>query len=89
MSPSPTRISGALAQYWVADTARGFRLYREFLGAYFEPDALTAAEAGPAWTKWSVKIPGLSPGKYLFMAAEYSAKDGSLIAQDTHNATLE
>lgn len=242
VNPSPTRISGALAQYWVADTARGFRLYREFLGAYFEPDIMTAAltnlvskkpvdpdyvslwptdttinsvkvvgnlatidltfsklnvggegeslaiaqlvwtataadykvtrvaitrdgkiveslaghvdatkpftrgpayavvapvwitypgegstayvdgftlegmastfeanvawkvykdgklvkqgsttaaEAAPAWTKWSVKIPGLSPGKYFFMAAEYSAKDGSLVAQDTHNATLE
>ncbi|MFA5918366.1 MAG: GerMN domain-containing protein [Candidatus Nanopelagicaceae bacterium] len=242
VNPSPTRVSGALAQYWVADTARGFRLYREFLGAYFEPDIMTAAltnlvskkpvdpdyvslwpadtkinsvkvvgnlatidltfsklnvggegeslaiaqlvwtataadykvtrvaitrdgkiveslaghvdatkpftrgpayavvapvwitypgegytayvdgftlegmastfeanvawkvykdgklvkqgsttaaEAGPAWTKWSVKIPGLSPGKYFFMAAEYSAKDGSLVAQDTHNATLE
>ncbi|MDP1712381.1 MAG: GerMN domain-containing protein [Candidatus Nanopelagicaceae bacterium] len=241
-NPSPTRTSGALAQYWVADTARGFRLYREFLGADFEPDALTAAltnlvskkpvdpdyvslwpadtkinsvkvvgnlatidltfsklnvggegeslaiaqlvwtataanykvtrvaitrdgktveslaghvdatkpftrgpayavvapvwitypgegntayvdgftlegmastfeanvawkvykdgklvkqgsataaEAGPAWTKWSVKIPGLSPGEYLFTAAEYSAKDGSLVAQDTHNAILE
>lgn len=242
MNPSPTRPSGALAQYWVADTARGFRLYREFLDAFLEPDALTAAltnlvskkpvdpdyvslwpadtkinsvkvagnlatidlsfsklnvggegeslaiaqlvwtataannkvtrvaitrdgrtveslaghvdatkpftrtpaysvvapvwitypgegytayvdgftlegmastfeanvlwrvyrdgklvkegsttaaEAAPAWAKWSVKIPGLSPGEYLFMAAEYSAKDGSLVAQDTHSATLE
>jgi len=242
INPSPTRTSGALAQYWVADTARGFRLYREFLNAYLEPDALTAsltnlvskkpvdpdyvslwpadttinsvkvagnlatidisfsklnvggegealaiaqlvwtataanykvtrvaitrdgktveslaghvdatkpftrapsytvvapvwitypgegytayadgftlegmastfeanvawkvykdgklvkegsttaAEAAPAWTKWSVRIPGLSPGKYLFMAAEYSAEDGSLVAQDTHSASLE
>lgn len=242
VNPSPTRTSGAVAQYWVADTARGFRLYREFLSAYLEPDAITvalvdlvskkpvdpdyvslwpfdtrinsvkvvgdlatidltfgrlnvgsegeelaiaqlvwtataanyrvrkvaitrdgktveslaghvdatkpftrapsytvvapvwitsptedqqvsaqgftlegmastfeanvawkvykdgklikegsttAAEAAPAWTKWSVKIAGLTPGKYLFMAAEYSAKDGSLVAQDTKNATLK
>ena len=47
-----------------------------------------AAEAAPAWAPWSVAITGLQPGKYMFIAMEYSPKDGSLVAQDTKNATL-
>jgi len=32
-----------MAQYWVADTSRGFRLYREFVQINPAPDAITAA----------------------------------------------
>ena len=47
-----------------------------------------AAEAAPAWKPWSVAIDGLAPGQYMFIAMEFSPKDGSLVAQDTKNATL-
>ena len=43
--PSPTlgTVTMPLAQYWVADTARGFRLYREFARLEVTPDPMTAA----------------------------------------------
>jgi len=57
-------------------------------GKLVQQGSTTAAEAAPAWKPWSVSIPGLTPGKYMFIAMEYSPKDGSLVAQDTKNATL-
>jgi hypothetical protein len=45
VDPSPTlgTVTLPLAQYWVADTARGFRLYREFARLEVTPDPMTAA----------------------------------------------
>ena len=57
-------------------------------GKLVQQGSTTAAQAAPAWTPWSVAIKGLLPGKYMFIAMEYSPKDGSLVAQDTKNATL-
>lgn len=57
-------------------------------GKLVQQGSTTAAEAAPAWKPWSVAVKGLTPGKYMFIAMEYSAKDGSLVAQDTKNATL-
>ncbi len=57
-------------------------------GKLVQQGSTTAAEAAPAWKPWSVAIKDLPPGKYMFIALEYSAKDGSLVAQDTKNATL-
>lgn len=57
-------------------------------GKLVQQGSTTAAEAAPAWKPWSVSITGLTPGKYMFIAMEYSAKDGSLVAQDTKNITL-
>lgn len=57
-------------------------------GKLIKQGSTTAAEAAPAWKPWSVAIPGLTPGKYMFIAMEYSPKDGSLVSQDTKNATL-
>lgn len=57
-------------------------------GKLVQQGSTTAAEAAPAWKPWSVAIAGLTPGKYMFIAMEYSPKDGSLVAQDTKNATL-
>ena len=42
-STKSTPVKQALAQYWVADTARGFRLYREFVRLVTTPDPMTAA----------------------------------------------
>lgn len=58
-------------------------------GKLIRQGSTTAAEAGPAWTPWSVAIEGLTPGEYQFAAMEFSAMDGSLVAQDTKNATLK
>lgn len=57
-------------------------------GKLIKQGSTLAAEAAPAWKPWSTPITGLAPGKYLFAAMEYSAKDGSLVAQDTKNVTL-
>jgi len=58
-------------------------------GKLIKQGSTIASEAAPAWTPWSVAISGLAPGEYQFAAMEYSAKDGSLVAQDTKNATLK
>ncbi len=58
-------------------------------GKLLQEGSTTAGEAGPAWTPWSVVIEDLTPGEYQFAAMEFSAKDGSLVAQDTKNATLK
>ena len=57
-------------------------------GRLVQQGSTTATGGAPAWKPWSVSIPGLAPGKYMFIAMELSPKDGSLIAQDTKNATL-
>jgi len=57
-------------------------------GKLVQQGSTLASEAAPAWKPWSVAITGLTPGKYMFIAMEYSPKDGSLVAQDTKNATL-
>lgn len=57
-------------------------------GKLVQQGSTTAAEAAPAWKPWSVSIAGLAPGEYMFIAMEFSPKDGSLIAQDTKNAIL-
>lgn len=42
-----------------------------------------AAQACPVRSNWSVNLGTLSPGTYTFMAQEFSAKDGTLVAEDT------
>ena len=58
-------------------------------GVVIKQGSTTALEAAPAWKPWSVAIPGLAPGAYQFLAMEYSAKDGSLVAQDSKNVVLK
>ncbi|MEO5974287.1 MAG: GerMN domain-containing protein [Ilumatobacteraceae bacterium] len=58
-------------------------------GKLIRQGSTTALGAAPAWTPWSVTIDGLTPGEYQFAAMEFSAKDGSLVAQDTKNVTLK
>lgn len=57
-------------------------------GKLVQQGSTLASEAAPAWKPWSVQIKGLTPGKYMFIAMEFSPKDGSLVAQDTKTATL-
>ena len=58
-------------------------------GIVIKQGSTTALEAAPAWKPWSVAITGLVPGAYQFLAMEYSAKDGSLVAQDTKNVVIK
>ena len=58
-------------------------------GVVIKQGSTTALGAAPAWKPWSIAIPGLTPGTYLFIALEYSAMDGSLVAQDSKNAVLK
>lgn len=58
-------------------------------GKLVQQGSTTAAESAPAWAPWHVAISGLAPGEYLFIALEYSAKDGSLVAQDSKVAILK
>lgn len=58
-------------------------------GVLIQEGFATAQETAPAWTPWSVTIESLKPGTYQFFAMEYSAEDGSLVAQDTKYATLK
>ena len=58
-------------------------------GVVVKAGSTTALGAAPARKPWSVAIPGLSPGTYQILAMEYSAKDGSLVAQDSKNVVLK
>lgn len=58
-------------------------------GVLIQEGSTTAQEAAPAWKPWSVVIENLKPGTYQFFAMEYSAEDGSLVAQDTKSAILK
>ena len=58
-------------------------------GVLIKQGSTTALGAAPAWKPWSITIPGLAPGTYVFEAMEYSAKDGSLVAQDSKSAVLK
>jgi hypothetical protein len=57
-------------------------------GAVVQSGSTLAAEACPRWSPWSVTVDGLAPGTYTASAAEYSAKDGSLVVEDTKRFTL-
>lgn len=57
-------------------------------GKLIKQGSATAGGAAPAWKPWSVSIPGLAPGEYQFAAMEFSAKDGTLVSNDTKNAML-
>lgn len=52
-------------------------------GKVIAQGATTAGEAAPARTPWQVKVTNLKPGTYTIRAFDSSAKDGSLIAEDT------
>lgn len=60
-------------------------------GATVVKSGATTADNGacPTWSPWSVVVNGLDPGTYTAEAAEYSAKDGSLVVRDTKEFTVE
>ena len=47
-----------------------------------------AAEACPARTSWRVDVGALPPGRYVLRVYDLSARDGSLIAEDTTTVTV-
>jgi hypothetical protein len=53
-------------------------------------DGFTSAErACPERSSWSVTLGSLDAGNYTFLAQEFSAQDGSVVAQDSRNFTVE
>lgn len=52
-------------------------------GTPLESGAVTAAQACPTRSKWAIDLGQLKPGNYRLSVRDYSAKDGSLIAEDT------
>lgn len=57
-------------------------------GARLDGGSTLAAEACPVRSPWSVDLDDLGPGSYTIRAAEYSARDGSLLAEDTKTFTV-
>ena len=47
-----------------------------------------AAEACPARSSWSAEVGALPPGSYVVRAYDLSARDGSLIVEDTKDVTV-
>lgn len=76
---------GGLAQTFEANVE--WQVLRE--GNVVARGATTASEAAPARTPWKVTVPNLKPGDYTIRAFTSSAKDGSLVAEDTKKITLQ
>lgn len=58
-------------------------------GKVVKSGATTAGEMGPTHTPWSVNLGSLKPGTYTFRAYDLSAKDGSLVSQDTREFSVK
>jgi hypothetical protein len=91
---SPTENQSVAAQGFtlsgMASTFEANVVWKVFKdGVLIQEGSTTAQEAAPAWKPWSVIIENLTPGTYQFFAMEYSAEDGSLVAQDTKYVTLK
>lgn len=56
--------------------------------AVLQSGATIAGEACPVRSAWKVDVGVLAPGDYIFRAFENSAKDGSLINEDTKSFTI-
>lgn len=54
-------------------------------GLLMKSGAVTAKEACPTRSKWTLNLGTLLPGTYQLAAEDFSAKDGSLVAHDTKN----
>lgn len=58
-------------------------------GSVVKQGSTTAAQACPVRSAWKVSLGTLSPGKYVFTAIDYSAKDGSVTQQDSKTFTVK
>lgn len=91
-SPQEGSVAGAsgFTLSGLASTFEANVVWKVFQGGkVIRQGSTTALGAAPAWTPWSVTIEGLAPGEYQFAAMEFSAMDGSLVAEDTKNVTLK
>ncbi len=52
-------------------------------GVLVKSGAVTAKEACPTRSTWTLNLGTLAPGTYQLASQDFSAKDGSLVAQDT------
>lgn len=58
-------------------------------GEVIKSGSTTAAEACPSRSEWSVELGQLDPGSYVIRAFDLSAKDGSLVNEDTKDFTVK
>lgn len=58
-------------------------------GEVIKGASTTSAEACPSRSEWSVDLGELAPGDYTIRAFDLSAKDGSLINEDTKDFTVQ
>lgn len=63
-----------------------WRMLRD--GVEVDTGAVTAAEACPVRSPWSLDLGALEPGSYVVVASEFSAEDGSLVVEDSRAFTV-
>lgn len=63
-----------------------WRLFKD--GKEVSSGFTTAGEAAPARAPWAFTLTDLIPGDYVISAVEFSAKDGSLVTEDTKAFTV-
>lgn len=82
--PSPVTVRGEACTF---EANVAWELLDE-MGARIDGGSTLAAEACPVRSPWSVDLGDLAPGTYTIRAAEYSAKDGALVVEDTKTFTV-
>jgi spore germination protein GerM len=80
---SPVKISGTACTF---EANVGWELLQN--SKVIKSGATTAASACPDRSSWSVDLGALPAGDYTFRAFDTSAKDGSLINEDTKDFTI-
>ena len=63
-----------------------WQLYKDEVGV--QQSSTTAAEACPVRSEWTVDLGELEPGNYRFVVQDLSAKDGSVISEDSKTFTV-
>ncbi len=58
-------------------------------GDVIDGGSTTAGEACPTRSEWTVNLGVLAPGSYTIRAFDLSAKDGSLVVEDTKDFTVQ
>lgn len=80
---SPVRVTGEACTF---EANVAWELTHD--GTVIDSGSTLASESCPVRSPWSLDLGDLEPGDYTISAAEYSAKDGSLVVEDTKDFTV-
>lgn len=83
MLSSPVTVTGEACTF---EANVAWELSRD--GTVIDSGSTLASESCPVRSPWSLDLGDLEPGNYTIGAAEYSAKDGALVAEDTKDFTV-